>query len=341
MRHNIVQPTRLFGGSGSAKTPAVGKAAKAAWSHKEKAGKHILMLPIYVIGTALFLLATWAALHVLLWTVGFLFGEPDKGATAGETQPVIPHPTERETLVQYNADWRRNVWEPMETHAFVPYDMRQDEDRRGPWVYTGINCALAEGGKVKGQFPDHTGANTFALILGDPTVEEFLWSNERSIPISTWKALYLRSEVKRTPNQAFQGFVRLEDPADGAVRIRTFREGFRLVQQPDGSWIKVFNLPWGKLPDKERYQWDLYVRFAWSDGSELSEPELLKAHQPGVVVIRHPASDWGGYAEPQYTAQVTLPDTVYTGDGEPELTVIAPNLPFPTRVEVILRIRPR
>lgn len=260
---------------------------------------------------------------------------PANGGVGKDDRPGLapalpPPPTERETLVRYNADWRRNGWEPMPMSVVIPYDMRQEEDRSGPWVYTGINCALSKGGKVLAQFPQHTGANTFALILGDPTAEEFLWANERPFSISSWTSLYLRSEVKRTPNQAFKGFVRLTDPVDGALRLRTFR-----LANPGER------LTWGKLPEKRQYAWDLYIRFAWIDGSELSQPELLEAQQPSVVIIRHPASDSGAYAQPQYTAEEILPDVVYTGDGEPELTVIAPNLPFPTRVEVILRIKPR
>ncbi len=258
-----------------------------------------------------------------------LFGTPHSefGIKFGEKKAVSPpapvSPFRAASLqTDYSAEPLSGPWKPMPSLVTLhPAPNKQGEVAP---IYTGINAAGVEGGELITNYPQTVVCRGNNLQIGQEGAWQIL-ENKRDFPVTSWRALFIQGSrpVHMGPGTVT---IQVEHPKD-RVRIATFA-------QADSNVTPV--LRWGKLPDPAKYTWQVYVRYANSDGSPLA-PQDLMAYR-GVISI----SGRGTPLEEVVTqSETTLPSSSFSGRGEPTLVLGVPKVASSIRVEVIVVIAPK
>lgn len=232
---------------------------------------------------------------------------------------------------QFVEDPIANGWLPLPNRVMVKdYDLRHvPNGREGPIVYTGLNCALAEGGTVEGEVMPFSDSAGWGLEIGKGTEWTYLADAPRPIPIETGGGLYLKGSLKgfgaRNPDQLLTAILTLREPEGARVRVATHR-----LAESDQM------LAWGRLPDPKLYNWRLYVRYARPDGIGLDET-LLALARGGIRL-----TDAAGqilHQEPIVVEETTRSQSIV--EAASSLEIAAPRIDGGTWIEVILLITPK
>lgn len=218
--------------------------------------------------------------------------------------------------VEYGRDAFENGWLALPAVVTPQYivPIRGEEDT----MYSGLNCALAEGAKIHIGFPqrDFVTDKTLYFVSGRQVV---MLSPDNTFTITDDTLIKLRGRGK--PGDVYTPSLRLTGVPD-AVRIATFKEAQGGQQ-----------LAWGRLPGEAR--WTFYVRFADTKGNNLPVETLMAATIRGGYVL---SDDTKLLHEEMLAEAETVRSGVGLVDRESFLTICTPSHSEPIRVEVVVRI---
>lgn len=197
-----------------------------------------------------------------------------------------------------------------------------------PEVYTGLNTAHMEGGKLRMIWPEASGWNRYQMDFQEGNAGPWYYlTKERSFKVGGQNGrIYIKGSGKYDIGQEMNITGEITPPADGAVRIRTF------CWMPDPNQTYAWAPLWLTLNGRP-IAWDLRIEFARADGQMIADHLLRQGR--AEIHIGHAAED----IKPAMTAVRCFTFSEVKEQGP--LMIRPPAIGESVGVTVLLKVYPR